>query len=82
MSGPTIQPNERAALVARLTLQNVYTPTQAAVLLGKSRSWVEQRCKEGKLPARRIGSRYVLTKADLQRDGWLGASPADASGVA
>ena len=51
--------------------RQVFTPTEAAALLGRSRSWVEERCRDGRLPAIRDGVRYLLRRSDLIRDGWL-----------
>jgi excisionase family DNA binding protein len=51
--------------------RQVLTPTEAAALLGRSRSWIEERCRDGRLPAIRDGGRWILRRADLIRDGWL-----------
>jgi excisionase family DNA binding protein len=65
---------DRAELLARLAQQQVFTPREAAIILGRSRSWAEARCADGTLPARRLGSRWLLTRADLVAGGWLSAS--------
>lgn len=49
----------------------VLTPAQTARLLGRSRSTVEKWCADGVLPARRVGSRWWLTLADLKAGGWV-----------
>jgi excisionase family DNA binding protein len=51
--------------------REVLTPTEYAELAGRSRSWVEERCRDGRLPAIRDGGRWLLRRADLIRDGWL-----------
>jgi excisionase family DNA binding protein len=53
--------------------RQVFTPAEAAAVLGRSRSWVEERCRDGRLPAIRDGGRYLLRRSDLIRDGWLTA---------
>lgn len=57
--------------LAELALKAVYTPSETSVLLGRSRSWTEARCKDGTLPARRVGTRWLLTRADLLAGGWI-----------
>lgn len=49
----------------------ILTPAEFAVRSGRSKSFVEKLCRDGVLPARRIGTRYFLTVSDLVRDGWL-----------
>ena len=56
---------------AQSGVRQVFTPTELAAELGRSRSWIEERCKDGRLPARRDGSRWILRRADLIRSGWL-----------
>jgi excisionase family DNA binding protein len=51
--------------------RQILTPSEAARLLGRSRSWVEKSVSLGALPARRIGSRWWLTVSDLRAAGWL-----------
>jgi excisionase family DNA binding protein len=51
--------------------REVLTPTEYAELAGRSRSWVEERCRDGRLPAIRDGGRWLLRRSDLIRDGWL-----------
>lgn len=51
--------------------RQIFTPTEAAAELGRSRSWIEERCKDGRLPAIRDGNRWLLRRSDLIRDGWL-----------
>ena len=51
--------------------KQILTPREAAVLLGRSKSWVVERCQDGTLPALRIGNRWLLKRAELVRDGWL-----------
>lgn len=52
-------------------LRQVFTPSEAAAVLFRSRSWVEARCRDGRLPAIQDGSRYLLRRSDLIRTGWL-----------
>ena len=49
----------------------VLTPTEYHRISGRSRSWVEARCLDGTLPARRVGSRWLLTRKSLEEGGWL-----------
>ena len=51
--------------------REVLTPTEYAGLAGRSRSWVEERCRDGRLPAIRDGGRWLLRRSDLVRAGWL-----------
>jgi hypothetical protein len=51
--------------------REVFTPTKLAAALGRSRSWVEERCRDGRLPTLRDGGRWILRRSDLIRDGWL-----------
>ena len=51
--------------------RQVFTPTELAAELGRNRSWIEERCRDGRLPAIRDGGRYLLRRSDLIRDGWL-----------
>ncbi len=50
---------------------HVMTPTQAAALLGRSKSWVVEKLASGLLPGVRDGSRWLVRRADLLRDGWI-----------
>ena len=52
-------------------LRQVFTPTELAAELGRSRSWIEERCRDGRLPAIRDGGRWLLRRSDLIREGWL-----------
>jgi len=52
----------------------IMTPAEYAREAGRSKSWVVARCTDGTLPAVRIGTRWLLRRADLVRGGWL---PAD-----
>ena len=49
----------------------VLTPAEAAVLLGRSKSWVVAKLQAGLLPGIRDGSRWIVRRVDLNRDGWL-----------
>jgi excisionase family DNA binding protein len=60
--------------------REVFTPAELVTVLGRSRSWIEERCRDGRLPALRDGGRWILRRADLIRDGWL--SPACTHGDA
>jgi excisionase family DNA binding protein len=51
--------------------REIFTPAELAGDLGRSRSWVEERCKDGRLPALRDGGRWLLRRSDLIRTGWL-----------
>lgn len=51
--------------------REIFTPSEAAPLLGRSRSWIEERCRDGRLPAIRDGGRWLLRRSDLIREGWL-----------
>jgi len=51
--------------------REVFTPAELAAVLGRSKNWVEERARDGRLPARRDGGRWILRRADLIRDGWL-----------
>jgi excisionase family DNA binding protein len=51
--------------------QEIFTPRELAPILGRSRSWVEERCRDGRLPAIQDGSRWLLRRSDLIRSGWL-----------
>ena len=51
--------------------REVFTPTELGSVLGRSRSWIEERCRDGRLPAMRDGARWLLRRSDLIRDGWL-----------
>jgi excisionase family DNA binding protein len=52
---------------------HVMTPAQAAVLLGRSKSWVVEKLTSGLLPGIRDGNRWLVRRADLIRDGWITA---------
>jgi excisionase family DNA binding protein len=51
--------------------REVFTPAELAPVIGRSRSWVEERVKDGRLPAIRDGGRWLLRRSDLIRAGWL-----------
>ena len=51
--------------------RQVFTPTELAAELGRSRSWIEERCRDGRLPAIRDRGRWLLRRSDLIRAGWL-----------
>jgi excisionase family DNA binding protein len=51
--------------------QEIFTPGQLAPVLSKSRGWVDARCRDGRLPAIQDGTRWLLRRSDLVRDGWL-----------
>jgi excisionase family DNA binding protein len=42
---------------------------EAAAYLGRSPAWVRERVKDGRLPARFDGSRFVIPRVQL--DAWL-----------
>jgi excisionase family DNA binding protein len=46
------------------------TPTEAARLLGRSRSWVHDRIRDKTIPAVRVGTRWLLLRRSLQEGGW------------
>jgi excisionase family DNA binding protein len=46
--------------------------TEAALLLGRSRSWVHEQVRRGVIPGIRLGTRWWVRKADLIASGWLG----------
>ena len=50
--------------------REIFTPTEATAVLGRSRSWIEERCRDGRLPAIRDGGRWLLRRSDLIRGGW------------
>jgi excisionase family DNA binding protein len=54
-----------------MNVREILTPTEYAKIAGRSRSWVEERCKDGRLPAIRDGGRWILRRADLIQTGWL-----------
>ena len=49
----------------------VWTPTEAAKLLGRSRSWVHEQVRSGVIPAIRLGTRWWIRRRDLIEAGWL-----------
>jgi excisionase family DNA binding protein len=51
--------------------RHVMTPAQAALLLGRSKSWVVEKLASGLLPGIRDGNRWLVRRADLLRDGWI-----------
>jgi excisionase family DNA binding protein len=51
--------------------REVMTPREVARVIGWSRSTVEKWLAAGILPGRRVNQRWVVTQADLIRDGWL-----------
>ena len=53
--------------------RQILTPAEAARELGRSKTWVVEKCASGLLPSRRDGSRYLLLRSELIRDGWLAA---------
>ena len=55
----------------RLAAKPVLTPAEVAVLLGRSKSWVVEKLQVGLLPGIRDGSRWIVRRSDLNRDGWL-----------
>lgn len=55
------------------TPRQLLSPLQAGHELGKSKTWVWDRCKDGTLPHVFVGTRIYLRRADLIRDGWLTA---------
>lgn len=61
----------RGDRLAKLRDQAVYTPSEYALLAGKSKSWVCDALARGVLPGFRDGSRWLLRRAELQAAGWL-----------
>lgn len=57
--------------IAKLRDKLVLTPTEYAALSGRSRSWVEERCRDGTIPSLSVGSRRILKAAELRANGWL-----------
>ena len=55
----------------RLAGKLVLTPAEAAALIGRSKSWIVEKLQAGLLPGIRDGSRWIIRRADLIRDGWL-----------
>ena len=53
--------------------KQILTPREAAVLLGRSKSWVVERCQDGTLPALRIGNRWLLKRPNWSAT--AGSSP-------
>jgi excisionase family DNA binding protein len=51
--------------------KQIYTPSELAPVLGRSKSWVVERCQAGTLPALRDGNRWLLRRSDLIRSGWI-----------
>jgi len=45
---------------------DLYTQEEAAQLLGISKATIAKYIKTGRMPARRIGRRYMLTQEDLK----------------
>jgi excisionase family DNA binding protein len=54
-------------------LPGVMTPTEAAALIGRSRSWVFARIADGTLPHIRIGTRIFLKTSELRAGRWIAA---------
>lgn len=50
-----------------------YTPTQAAIVLGKHRSTIYRMIASGELPAKQTGSGQIITRTTILR--WLGEQP-------
>ena len=61
----------RVDTTGRDARRQVFTPAELAPVLQRSRSWVIERCGDGTLPAIRLGSRWILRRADLISTGWL-----------
>jgi len=62
--------------------RQILTPREAAALLGRGKTTVQEWCERGILPAVRVDSRWYLKRAELIRDGWLvgnGHDPAPAA---
>ena len=55
--------------------RQVYTPRELAreTNIGRSATWINERCGDGTLPHIRIGARIYLRRADLIAAGWLTA---------
>jgi hypothetical protein len=58
-----------------MTEKPIMTPAEFAREAGRSKSWVVQKLNAGLLPGIRDGSRWILRRADLVRDGWLEPQP-------
>ena len=54
-----------------MTARQIYTPGELAPVIQRSKTWIVERCQDGTLPAIRIGTRWLLKRSDLIRDGWL-----------
>lgn len=51
------------------------TVPEAAAYLGRSPGWVRERVRDGRIPARRDGRRFLISRVQLDR--WLGADVLD-----
>ena len=49
----------------------VFTPRGFARRVDMSPSWVNDRIRDGTLPAVRVGTRWLLRRSDLVAGGWL-----------
>src|SRR5688572_220000 len=59
----------RTAYDGEQGLGEVLTLTQAAKLMGRSRSWTHEQVRSGVIPAIRLGTRWWVRKRALER--WL-----------
>jgi excisionase family DNA binding protein len=53
-----------------LTAPLLMTVPEAALYLGRSVWWVRERARDGRIPAKRDGSRLLIPRPQL--DAWLG----------
>jgi excisionase family DNA binding protein len=71
-----------AGAIVRLTAQpETYTPAEAAVRLGMSRSTIARRIKSGEITAVRVGTHYRIPAREFERfrDAMMGAMISDVS---
>lgn len=47
---------------------NLFTIPEIALLVGKSRQWIWQLIKQGRLKAKRVGGVFILREDDLPND--------------
>lgn len=69
-------PEARAVQAGRAT----YTVPEVAEMLGISRATVYVLLRAGEIPARRVGSRWIIARRRF--DSWLDGGPGEGAGVA